>query len=105
MLLVNGAVCTHVKVGEIVTLTASAQAPEQAGKITALDFDFGDRSQEDFFDVVGVLNHDSASVTHTYAKPGTYFAAVRVKMQRKGDSDALFTQVLNLARARVIVEE
>ena len=32
-------------------------------------------------------------------------AAVRVKMQRKGDSDALFTQVLNLARARVIVEE
>lgn len=105
VLLVNGAVCTHVKVGEIVTLTASAQAPEQAGKITALDFDFGDRSQEDFFDVVGVLNHDSASVTHTYAKPGTYFAAVRVKMQRKGDSDALFTQVLNLARARVIVEE
>ena len=36
--------------------------------------------------------------------PGTYFASVRVKAERHGDATDPFTQVKNIARARIIVE-
>lgn len=105
VLLANGTVCAHVKAGETVTLTASAEAPAQAGSITALDFDYGDGTQQQVFGEAGMLHGNTASVTHVYQNPGVYFAAVRVQMQRSGDKDEQFTQVLNLARTRVIVEE
>lgn len=104
-LLANGQECAHVHVGEQVTLTARAEAPDGAGMITALDFDFGDGSQKALFDAHGDLKDDSASVSHAYRQPGTYFAAVIVKMHRAGNADEPYTQVLNLARARIIVEE
>ena len=45
-----------------------------------------------------------AAVSYTFDKPGTYYAAVRVKANRNGDVNDLFTQVKNLARAKVVVE-
>ena len=44
-----------------------------------------------------------AETVACYDKPGTYFATVRIATNRKGESDP-FTQVLNLDRARIIVE-
>lgn len=44
-------------------------------------------------------------VQTSYDRPGTYFATASVKSQRNGDRGDVFTQVRNLARARVIVEE
>ena len=52
----------------------------------------------------GDLAGARATVAHSYESPGTYFASVRVKANRAGDPDDLFTQVKNIARARVIVE-
>ena len=40
----------------------------------------------------------------TFDEPGVYYAAVRVKANRNGDDKDLFTQVKNIARAKVIVE-
>jgi hypothetical protein len=45
-----------------------------------------------------------AEVLASYDKPGTYFATVRIASQRTGDASDPFTQVLNLDRARVIVQ-
>lgn len=116
-LLANGSACAHVKVGEAVQFTARAVVPEGAGQITAIDFGFADNRAlpggmaadypvkgkvEQF--VADGLSGASTTVTHTYDKPGTYFAAVRVKSNRHGDGENIFTQVKNLARARIVVE-
>ena len=45
-----------------------------------------------------------SKITHVYETPGTYYASVRVKEQRDGDGDDIFTQIKNIARARVVVE-
>lgn len=120
VLLANGSECALVKTGEPVTFTARAEVPEGAGKITALDFDFTacdlcsqDRKHGEVFTTKGVPESfcengrygAAATVTHVYEEPGTYFASVLVSSERNGDASALFTQVQNLARARVIVVE
>ena len=46
-----------------------------------------------------------AEFCHTYDVPGTYFASVRVCTHRHGDAADYFTQIKNIARVRVIVEE
>lgn len=43
------------------------------------------------------------TMKHTFTKPGTYFATVRVTSQREGDTSTPFTRVQNLDRVRVVV--
>lgn len=115
----NGGACARVKAGDTVTFTARASVPQGAGEVTALDFDFTAYdlcSQEvkhrEVFTTKGEVVRTgeqgqrgaTAAVTHVYREPGVYFASVLVKAQRQGDVSAPFTQVQNLARARVIVE-
>lgn len=116
-LLADGSSCAHVKAGQAVTFTAKALVPQGAGLVTALDFGFEDNRKlpggmDADFPVHGeikAIEEDGlpgavATVTHVFDRPGTYFAAVRVKSNRHGDGSARFTQVKNLARARIIVE-
>lgn len=115
----NGESCIHVKTGEKVTFTVRAEVPEGAGKVTAVDYDFVADNTLSFekkeltvfrsrgtFETIKCGNHYGAvsEITHSYQEQGTYFASVRVKANRRGDSSDLFTQVKNIARARVIVE-
>lgn len=130
-LLANGEACAHVKAGEAVTLEAEAEVPEGTGKVTEILFsasdpmfgtyaaadkaaDFqtfmeqGKSAREEgtmrLFEKDG--RNGAVSVFQTsYDRPGTYFAAAFVKAERKGRKNALFTQVKNLARARIVVEE
>jgi len=51
----------------------------------------------------GTIRTAHAETVGCYDKPGTYFATVRIATNRKGESDP-FTQVLNLDRARIVVE-
>ncbi len=111
----NGSDCVKVKAGEEVTFTAKAIVPQGVGFVTAMDFGFEDKREvpvENCFPVSGQLTHEdfhgqdmaTATVTHTFTRPGTYFTAVRVKAERNGNKESIFTQEKNLARARVIVE-
>ena len=119
-LLANGSSCARIKVGEPVRFTAKAMVPEQAGRVTGVDYGFVSDNSLSFekievkaFPYPGSfqeIEEDGlfgavSEITHCYEKPGTYFASVRVKAQRDGDADEFYTQVKNLARARVIVEE
>lgn len=127
----NGSDCAKVKVGETVRLEAIAQVPDGAGKVTSLSFAtndplFGTYAQriegdsfEEFiakaqvektpaplqrFVAVDGIQSGRACMQTCYDKPGTYFTTVFVTSQRDGDETEPFTQVRNLARARVIVE-
>lgn len=127
----NGGACAHVKVGEPVILEAVAQVPEDAGQVTEIKFSFSDpmfgtyAKKTEGGDVMSFLAQGrservegeletyvteeglqagKASVQTSYDKPGTYFATAFVKSQRSGDKSDTFTQVRNLARARVVVE-
>ena len=107
----NGQECLHIKCGEKVTLRCEAEVPEAAGSITFVDFDFEEHQE---FPAVNVFATPGTFISsarngvvyeaeHIYDKPGIYFASVRVKAERHGDKTNLFTQVKNLARARIIV--
>lgn len=108
----NGAACARVKAGEKVTLCAEIQIPGTAGEITHVDFDFEEVRAlplPNGFATPGVIQRREegtvfSTAEHSYDAPGTYFASVRVKLQRSGDPLDPFTQVKNLARARIIVE-
>ena len=119
-LLAEGSTCAHVKTGQPVRFQAEAVVPEGAGKITAVDFGFVSDATLSFekkevhaFPYPGTFEETEqdgcfgavSEITHSYDKPGTYFASVRVKAQREGDGEEFYTQVKNLARVRVIVEE
>ena len=119
-LLANGETCAHVKCGEPVCFTARVTVPVGAGTVTAIDCAFEDnwaltfgREKIDFFPVKGEVSCGeenglcvgTCEFNHVYTEPGTHFAAIRTAAERRGDSGSLFTQVKNIARVRVIVEE
>lgn len=119
-LLANGEACAHVKVGEPVRFTAKVTVPAGAGSVTAIDCSFDDdwailegQKPAGLFPVSGALKSreenglaiGETEYTHSYTTPGTHFAAIRAAADRHGDSDALFTQVKNIARVRIVVEE
>ena len=108
-----------MKAGEPVALEVLAEVPRDAGSVTAFDFclenrkiDLHDGAREVFDHPAQVvqLGTDSCGVTRakgtitvTYDRPGTYFAAVRVKSNVHGDANDVFTQILNLDRVRIVV--
>ena len=109
-----------MKVGEPVMLEVLAEVPKDAGSVTAFDFclenrkiDLHDSAREVFDHPAQVVQMgiDPSGVTRakgtisvTYDRPGTYFAAVRVKSNVHGDGTDVFTQILNLDRVRIVVE-
>lgn len=110
--------CCHVKVGDEFVLRAEMTVPEGAGEITSVRYDFADSwsyptPPENLFPVEGSFVKSEkngaqlavSEFTHRFDKPGTYFVSVRVTSQRNGDAHDPFTQVKNLDRVRVIVEE
>lgn len=116
----NGSGCARVKTGEAVRLHVEVQVPEAAGEVTAVDYDFvSDETLSMEKKELTVFRHSGAfqrteddgihgavsEIIHRYEKPGTYFASARVKVNRNGDDSNRFTQVKNIARARIIVTE
>ncbi|TCC36631.1 Tat pathway signal sequence domain protein [Kribbella speibonae] len=93
----------QVRVGRTVDFTATVQVPPGAGKIVRVEWDFdGDGS----YAVARTGTPRSAlalHASHSFAKAGTYFPAVRVTAQRDGDTTEKYTLAQNLGRARVVV--
>lgn len=112
----NGEKCAHVKPGEAVTLEVCARVPEGGGDITELllcpQTEAGSVPLEDMWPVPlepewyteSGVRCARAKAVASYPAPGTYFAACRVSSERNGEKDALFTQVLNMDRVRIVVE-
>ena len=102
---VNGGERAEVTVGQPVSFTAIIEAPPGTGSVVAADWDFDGTGT---YPTAGELNGvKSAKVTvaasHTYTRPGTYFAAIRATSHRRGDAQTLYERVQNLGRVRVVV--
>ena len=106
-LLANGGTCAHVKCGETVSFVAEAEVPDEAGSLTRAEWSFEgeqDYPYEGSLELRDGGQRATIHAEHSYKNPGTYFAVVRISSERNGDKDALFTQVRNLERVRIVVE-
>ncbi|MCU1344955.1 MAG: hypothetical protein JWL70_1221, partial [Acidimicrobiia bacterium] len=54
-------------------------------------------------EVDGTATALTLSVTHSYDRPGTFYASARVHSHREGDVAATSRRIPNVAQARVIV--
>lgn len=107
-LAVNGEICTKVKAGEEVHVTAKVIMGPWAGEFESAEFSF---EGEQDFPYTGTVTKESADencryveieTSHVFPKPGRYYAVVRVISNRKkGDG---YTRLRNLARACIIVD-
>ena len=101
----NGGVRANVKVNQPVTFTASIEVPPNAGKVVGAEWDFEGAGD---YPMVERLDAPQASVslsrTHSYPRPGTYFAVLRAASNRDGDLNTAYARIQNIARVRIIVE-
>jgi hypothetical protein len=103
----NGGTRAEVAVGDTVEFAALVEVPPGAGTIVAAAFDFEGRG--DFADVVPLDNEATSYTTttltasHEFSGPGTYFPALLVTSQRRGQMEDPFARVDNLGRVRVVV--
>jgi hypothetical protein len=103
-LTVNGGARADVAVNEPVMFAATIEVPPNAGKVVAAEWDF---EGEGSYPVAAQLDTSQALVrltaTHSYSKPGTYFAVLRATSQRQGDVQTSYGRIQNIARVRVVV--
>ncbi|MBV1690186.1 PKD domain-containing protein [Novosphingobium sp. G106] len=93
----------EVAAGEAVGLTASIEAPPGTGKIVAAEWDFEGTGTFTAATIGAPQERIELTARHAYARPGTYFAVLRVAAQRESDPSTPYARVLNLARARIVV--
>jgi hypothetical protein len=100
----NGGSRAEVKAGDEVTLQVHAESPPGAGPIIAIKWDFD--GSGDFplaHDIDGTHSEVTLSTTHTYERPGTYFATALAESHRDGNVRASARRIPNVASARVVV--
>ena len=101
----DGAERVEVRAGTPVTLEARVEVPAAGGRIVGLKWDFDGQGAfpkpEEGID--GSRTEGTFRITHTYEKPGTYFATALVETHRDGDVSATHRRLPNLASARVVV--
>jgi hypothetical protein len=99
----NGGERAEVAPGDPVTLTATIEVPPGAGKVVSAEWDLEGTGTFTPATIAAPAERLSLTASHVYARPGTYFAVVRVGAQRDGDVHGRYARVLNLARARIVV--
>lgn len=112
----RGLQCIHVRTGEKVEIHAHAEVPLGQGQITRMEFCWQDTTKftdpDCFTDKIqfrhiappgGAADAAEADATHVYEEPGTYFVSCRVMASR--DAKDAYTQVQNLGRCRIVVEQ
>jgi Tannase and feruloyl esterase/PKD domain len=101
----DGGGLASVAVGEPVSLSVHAEAPEAGGTIISVQWDFDGKGAFPFTDpsVDGGSTSVDLTTTHSYDAPGTYFATALVTSHRDGDVAARYRRLQNLASARVVV--
>ena len=98
------AVRADVRVGQPVSFLADAAVPTGTGALMRTEWDFqGTGSFVTLTNATDAQRSHRECMTHSYVKPGTYFAVVRVTSQRAGDRTMKFGQIQNLARVRIVV--
>jgi hypothetical protein len=102
----NGGEIAKVKVGQAVNFAGTIEVPPGTGYVVKAEWDFdGKGAYPVSSPISGKHAATEVKTTHSFAKPGTYFTALRVYSQRDGDKETPFARIRNLGRVRVVVEE
>lgn len=101
----NGDEGAQVAVGDAVRLEAHAEVNPAAGTIVSVHWDWDGSGAYPYRqpDVDGTAASLTATTTHTYDRPGTYFVTARVESHRDGDVRAERCRIETLGQARVVV--
>lgn len=102
-LFANGGVRAEVAAGTPVQLAATIEVPPGAGKVVSAEWDLEGTGSFTAAEIGTPAERVTLSASHVYTRPGTYFAVVRVGAQREGNAETPYGRVLNLARARIVV--
>lgn len=102
----NGGKRADVAAGQPVTLTATIETPPHTGSVVAADWDLdGTGGFATPGEIVSAgAGKATVTLTHSFAKPGTYFPVLRAASQRDGDARTPFARIQNLDRVRVVVK-
>lgn len=102
---VNGSDRVEAKAGQSVSFDGAIGVPKGAGSVIAADWDFdGSGTFPISAKVPAKAKSVKVSISHTFTRPGTYFAVLRGTANRQGDRAATFARIQNLARVRVVVK-
>ncbi|MCI2048747.1 MAG: hypothetical protein LKJ76_03400 [Lachnospiraceae bacterium] len=120
----NGKKRAEVKAGETVCFRAECELPAGTGRFTGADLSFDmDPSYPVHLQVkTGIPENIAAQGSPEngvyisadgekalicsrakYEKPGTFYAYARIRAQRQGKADDLFTTIMNISEARIVV--
>jgi hypothetical protein len=101
----NGAERADVAAGEAVAFRAEVDVPPGAGTIVAAEWDFDGSGDYPLVEtrLDGSAGRLTLTASHAFAKPGTYFPALRVTSHRQGDLTTPHARIRNLGRVRVVV--
>ena len=107
----KGVVRANVREREPVEFTAVIETPPGAGSIVSAEWDFesgpavvaGDVNRFPIAEQFTPAPRITLTRRQSFAKPGTYFPALRVHAQRQGNAKTPYARVANLGRVRVVV--
>jgi len=100
----NCGVRAEVAAGEAVQFAATIEVPAGMGRIVSAEWDFEDSGDFPVKAEIGApAERITLSASHSYSKPGTHFAVLRVAAHREGRTDTPYALVRNIARVRVVV--
>jgi hypothetical protein len=101
----NGEIRADVKVGEPVEMEVHAEVHPKAGTLVSVRWDFDGSGTYPFGhdEVDGTSSEVDLRTSHTYDRPGMYFATARVESHRDGDLSASERRIETLGQARVVV--
>jgi len=103
----NGGARAEAASGEAVFFKAEIEAPPKTGKIVSAQWDFEGEATFPVEASIRYINDEGSQAvveaTYAFSKPGTYFPVLRAASCRNGDRGDMYTQIMNLARVRVVV--
>jgi hypothetical protein len=104
-LTVEGRQRVDARVGEAVDFVGEISIPAGTGTLVSVEWDFDGSGEYAVVDdtIDGSASRYTACSSHTFTEPGTYFPALRVCSQRRGQPTWPHERVPNLARVRVVV--
>jgi hypothetical protein len=97
--------CAVVKAGEEVLFRAEIEVPQGLGAVTKVEWSFD--GEQEFKETSGFSKEGELFVSekkHAYREAGIHYAVVRVKMNRVGDVEDIFTQIKEIKRVAIHVK-
>lgn len=101
----NGAAKAVVRAGQRVNFVTTIAVPPGTGKVVGAEWDFdGSGKFAQKASIKAAAQTVTLTASHAFAKPGTYFVAMRAFSHRTGNMTTPYARIPNLGRVRVVVK-